>query len=99
MNLKFIKEGCASILYLLKQYLKFGKGVFISNLIVSVVITPLGPILVLVLEREIIDRIVAGNTFISVALLIIAFQVVFTCLLYTSPSPRDGATSRMPSSA
>ena len=23
----------------------------------------------------------------------------FTCLLYTSPSPRDGATSRMPSSA
>ena len=24
---------------------------------------------------------------------------VYTCLLYTSPSPRDGATSRMPSSA
>ena len=24
---------------------------------------------------------------------------VNTCLLYTSPSPRDGATSRMPSSA
>ena len=24
---------------------------------------------------------------------------VFTCLLYTSPSPRDGFTSRMPSSA
>ena len=23
----------------------------------------------------------------------------WTCLLYTSPSPRDGATSRMPSSA
>ena len=23
----------------------------------------------------------------------------FSCLLYTSPSPRDGATSRMPSSA
>ena len=26
-------------------------------------------------------------------------DVVNTCLLYTSPSPRDGATSRMPSSA
>ena len=26
-------------------------------------------------------------------------QAVVTCLLYTSPSPRDGATSRMPSSA
>ena len=24
---------------------------------------------------------------------------VFTCLLYTSPSPRDALTSRMPSSA
>ena len=24
---------------------------------------------------------------------------IHTCLLYTSPSPRDGATSRMPSSA
>ena len=25
--------------------------------------------------------------------------LTYTCLLYTSPSPRDGATSRMPSSA
>ena len=27
------------------------------------------------------------------------FSVVVTCLLYTSPSPRDGLLSRMPSSA
>ena len=26
-------------------------------------------------------------------------QVVYTCLLYTSPSPRDRTRSRMPSSA
>ena len=26
-------------------------------------------------------------------------RTIITCLLYTSPSPRDGATSRMPSSA
>ena len=26
-------------------------------------------------------------------------DAALTCLLYTSPSPRDGATSRMPSSA
>ena len=26
-------------------------------------------------------------------------NVCFTCLLYTSPSPRDGLLSRMPSSA
>ena len=27
------------------------------------------------------------------------FALAMHCLLYTSPSPRDGATSRMPSSA
>ena len=27
------------------------------------------------------------------------YSQLYTCLLYTSPSPRDGATSRMPSSA
>ena len=27
------------------------------------------------------------------------YQRIFTCLLYTSPSPRDLSTSRMPSSA
>ena len=29
----------------------------------------------------------------------IAAQLVWPCLLYTSPSPRDGLLSRMPSSA
>ena len=29
----------------------------------------------------------------------LAFEVPGTCLLYTSPSPRDGLLSRMPSSA
>ena len=28
-----------------------------------------------------------------------AFEVDYSCLLYTSPSPRDLSTSRMPSSA
>ena len=28
-----------------------------------------------------------------------ALEVIFTCLLYTSPSPRDQRGSRMPSSA
>src|SRR5665647_3696047 len=28
-----------------------------------------------------------------------AINIPFTCLLYTSPSPRDGLLSRMPSSA
>ena len=29
----------------------------------------------------------------------LSYVPTYTCLLYTSPSPRDGATSRMPSSA
>ena len=32
-------------------------------------------------------------------LLLIASYVFYACLLYTSPSPRDGLLSRMPSSA
>ena len=32
-------------------------------------------------------------------LLALADQVIVVCLLYTSPSPRDLSTSRMPSSA
>ena len=29
----------------------------------------------------------------------LAYNTYYTCLLYTSPSPRDGLLSRMPSSA
>ena len=37
--------------------------------------------------------------FIPVTALLTLFAVFYTCLLYTSPSPRDGLLSRMPSSA
>ena len=44
------------------------------------------------------DTIVAGRAGADqLAGLVIANS--FTCLLYTSPSPRDGLLSRMPSSA
>ena len=33
------------------------------------------------------------------AILIVAVELIYTCLLYTSPSPRDRQKSRMPSSA
>ena len=33
------------------------------------------------------------------AILIVAVELIYTCLLYTSPSPRDMRRSRMPSSA
>ena len=38
-------------------------------------------------------------TWTSLILSILAFYLLMTCLLYTSPSPRDVEESRMPSSA
>ena len=40
-------------------------------------------------------RVTSGSIYIFCG----SVQVSHICLLYTSPSPRDGATSRMPSSA
>ena len=36
---------------------------------------------------------------VGVAMIYAATDGIWTCLLYTSPSPRDGLLSRMPSSA
>ena len=43
----------------------------------------------------------SGKTFVTAGLCRVFKQDGYkvACLLYTSPSPRDGATSRMPSSA
>ena len=40
-----------------------------------------------------------GLTVLTLMPLYMGGKVVYTCLLYTSPSPRDLSTSRMPSSA
>ena len=56
-------------------------------------------------DTIIVDRFVGANALAAVGstgtvmFLIIGFAQGITCLLYTSPSARDGATSRMPSSA
>ena len=52
-------------------------------------------ILVLVTTREAKDALVVAECGAEA----IAFLKVYACLLYTSPSPRDGLLSRMPSSA
>ena len=46
-----------------------------------------------------IDRIAINTKYNDVPLLDGSFTVTGTCLLYTSPSPRDRQKSRMPSSA
>ena len=51
-----------------------------------------------VITAAVIAAIFAINEFLF-TLLIASTQNAYTCLLYTSPSPRDGLLSRMPSSA
>ena len=58
------------------------------------------------LSQSVIDGVLFGTTY---SLIGIGFTLIFgvmhkinlsyACLLYTSPSPRDGLLSRMPSSA
>ena len=40
-----------------------------------------------------------GEIHVEKGVLLMTKATIKDCLLYTSPSPRDGATSRMPSSA
>ena len=40
-----------------------------------------------------------GTVFVFLTMLVFVTGLMSTCLLYTSPSPRDLARSRMPSSA
>ena len=49
-----------------------------------------------------INHELVARSYILFPTLLFAFSIIAhanICLLYTSPSPRDGATSRMPSSA
>ena len=50
------------------------------------------------LAREVYDKIIEKVNVSQVAL-ITGEEKIIPCLLYTSPSPRDNTTSRMPSSA
>ena len=51
-------------------------------------------------ERKVVSKMFGpAHTTLSVELSEYIFQQGYTCLLYTSPSPRDRTRSRMPSSA
>ena len=49
--------------------------------------------------RELLWRMVVVALLVFISAIILAFLLSRYCLLYTSPSPRDGLLSRMPSSA
>ena len=50
-------------------------------------------------EKEPIKAILGFEIWFLVCLLVVWGITSWSCLLYTSPSPRDLSTSRMPSSA
>ena len=81
------------------------KGNFVQNL-PKIYGTYTGGFLVFIILMAIAEQ--AGMTAKTIGIMFVAFTVAIyaligwisrTCLLYTSPSPRDLSTSRMPSSA
>ena len=84
-----------------------GSNLFLIVLIVFAVMTvikgfqqvPLGYVYLVERLGKCSKILHPGLNLISPYIDTIAHRVNMICLLYTSPSPRDGATSRMPSSA
>ena len=73
------------------------KGDFVKNL-PKIYGTYTGGFLIFIILMAIAES--AGMTAKTIGILFVAFTVcIYACLLYTSPSPRDLSTSRMPSSA
>ena len=67
-----------------------------DNLLLRDVVTKLDTLL----PPDLHDLDLGLSTGLPIALLPVRLEARFsTCLLYTSPSPRDGLLSRMPSSA
>ena len=69
-------------------------GVSLSTVIMTVVVLVFGEISPKSLAKESPEKFAMLSAPVMRVLI-----VLFTCLLYTSPSPRDGLLSRMPSSA
>ena len=53
------------------------------------------------LNQASLDAAIADGAKVATSAQVVAQEkgIIITCLLYTSPSPRDGLLSRMPSSA
>src|SRR5664279_3142176 len=80
--------------------------VFLSNFIPMIIIMPMGPLIYFYIrsfsEPEFIFNRKYCPHFYPVLIDLVpqlTAIIYITCLLYTSPSPRDGLLSRMPSSA
>ena len=84
--------GTAMIIWVEAELTRLGKDGIVSKVEYSEWATPIVP----VVKRNGSVR-VCDDFKVSVNLVLLTEQ--YPCLLYTSPSPRDLSTSRMPSSA
>ena len=100
-NLFFILLVCASVVSLLGGRIRSR-----AQLLQLSIFVPIGSFLsqwILIGKDKVSftnkqDFVLANGDIFSDSLLL-AIAMLFTCLLYTSPSPRDSCASRMPSSA
>ena len=64
-----------------------------------IVVRNVAPIVTMVIERLFQEKILLNTGAVLSLLYVVGGVALYTCLLYTSPSPRDRQKSRMPSSA
>ena len=77
---------------MLRRLMVFGIGAIISILILSIGNNKLSNTFIAYFDSYNLDKRVIRQ-------FELADYKIYSCLLYTSPSPRDGLLSRMPSSA
>ena len=82
MTKKFIsiRNDFRNIVFLVKHYCRFSRSYFLVSILVSVIVHPLYAVSQLYFERELIDRLLAGEVLSSIALLIALFVLVVMTL-------------------
>ena len=95
------------------EQLVVGKGATLRDLVLPAAVLAVVGMMMFPLPSALLDTLLICNITFSLALLLNSVYLseperftalptvllLSTCLLYTSPSPRDGLLSRMPSSA
>ena len=74
-------------------------GVRAALVVVSVILVLEALALIAVVIWLVVDLLALQPSSYATAIALIVIVLIAACLLYTSPSPRDGLLSRMPSSA
>ena len=72
-----VKHDFQNLIYMVKYFFNYGKIYFIVHFFVVFLTNPVTTVLNIYMQKEIIDSITIGNSWISVILLILLFQIAF----------------------